>query len=124
LLPARRRLTRRVGHLVPLVCIVVTVETQQLPVAPVGRIVVVVVVLVMDRELAQLLAVTFASAMRTDPRKHLERVLSIGLLQLSLGALCQTIFRHRGVLLRRAEAGGLVQGPTYSAGRPLPFHEG
>ena len=76
LLPARRRLTRRVSHLIPLVLIVVTVETEQLPVAPVGRIVVVVVVLVMDRELAQLLAVKFASAVRTDPRKHFERLLS------------------------------------------------
>ena len=88
LLPARRRLTRWVSHLISLVLIVVTVETQQLPVASVGRIVVVVVVLVMDRELAQLLAVKFASAVRTDPRKHFERVLAIGLLQLNLGAPC------------------------------------
>ena len=68
--------------------IVVTVETEQLPVAPIGRIVVVVVVLVMDRELAQLLAVKFASAVPTDPRKYFERLLSIGLLQLSLGSPC------------------------------------
>ena len=73
LLPARRRLTRHVAHLIPLVLIVVAVETEQLPVAPVGRIVVVVVVLVMDRELAQLLTVKFASAVRTDPGKHFER---------------------------------------------------
>jgi len=70
LLSALRRLTRGVSHLIPLVLIVMAVETEQLPVTPVGRIVVVVVVLVMDRELAQLLAVKFASAMRTDPRKH------------------------------------------------------
>jgi len=88
LLPAWRRLTRRVGHLISLVLIVVTVETQQFPVAPIWWIVVVVVVLVMDRELAQLLAVKFASAVRTDPRKHFERVLAIGLLQLNLGAPC------------------------------------
>jgi len=85
-LPARRRLTRRVSHLIPLVLIVVTVETQQLPVASVGWIVIVVVVLVMNRELAQLLAVKFASAVRTDPREHFERLFPIGLLQLSLGA--------------------------------------
>ena len=96
LLSARRRLTRRVSHLIPLVLIVVAVETQQLPVVPVGRIVVVVVVLVMDRELAQLLAIKFASAVRTDPRKHFERLLSIGLLQLSLGALCHASLGEDG----------------------------
>ena len=69
LLPARRRFIRRINCLIPLVLIVVTVETEQLPVAPVGWIIVVVVVLVVDRELAQLLAVKFASAVRTDPRK-------------------------------------------------------
>jgi TRAP-type uncharacterized transport system fused permease subunit len=96
LLPARRRLTRRVSHLIPLVLIVVAVETEQLPVAPVGWIVVMVVVLVMDRELAQLLAVKFASAVSTDPRKHFERVLSIGLLQLSLGAPCHASLQEDG----------------------------
>ncbi len=96
--PAKRRLTRRVSHLIPLVLIVVTVETEQLPVASVGWIVVVVVVLVMDRELAQLLAVKFASAMRTDPRKHFERLLTIGLLQLSLGASCHASLGEDGDL--------------------------
>ena len=96
LLPARRRLTRRVSHLIPLVLIIVTVETEQLPVAPVGRIVVVVVVLVMDRKLVQLLAVKFASAVCTDPRKHLERVLSVTLLQLSLGAPCHASLGENG----------------------------
>lgn len=47
-----------------------------------------IVVLVMDRELAELLAVKFAATVRTDPRKHLERLLPIGLLQLSLSAPC------------------------------------
>src|SRR5512144_629595 len=42
----------------------------------------------MDRELAQFLAIKFASAVRTDPWKHFERLLSIGLLQLSLGLPC------------------------------------
>ena len=96
LFPARRRLIRRVSHLIPLVLIVVTVETEQLPVTPVGRIIVVVVVLVMDRELAQLLAVKFASAVRTDPRKHFERVLSVTLLQLSLSAPCHASLGEDG----------------------------
>ncbi len=49
--------------------IVVAVETEQLPVAPVGRIVIMVVDLVMDRELAPLPAVKVASAVRTNPPK-------------------------------------------------------
>ena len=69
LLPARRRFIRRISYLIPLMLIVVTVETEQLPVAPVGRIIVVVVVFVMDRELVQLLAVKFTPAVGTDPRK-------------------------------------------------------
>ena len=69
LLSARRRFIRRISCLISLVFIVVTVETEQLPVAPIGGIVVMVVVLVMDRELAQLLAVKFAPAVRTDPRE-------------------------------------------------------
>jgi len=101
LLSARRRLTRRLRHLIPLVLIVVTVEAQQLPVASVWRIVVMVVVLVMDRELAQFLAVKFASAVRTDPWKHFERLLSIDLLQLSLGASCHASLEKEGDSLLR-----------------------
>jgi hypothetical protein len=47
--------------------IVVTVEAQQLPVAPVRGIVVMVVVFVMDRELAEPPPVKFASTVGTDP---------------------------------------------------------
>ena len=75
----RRRLTRRGRHLIPLMLIVMTIETQQLPVAPVGWIVIVVVVFVMDGELAQFLAVKLSSAVRTNPREHLEGLLPIGL---------------------------------------------
>jgi hypothetical protein len=64
------------------VLVVVTVETQQLPVAPVGRIVVVVVVFVMDRELTEFLALKLTSAPRTDPGMDLERLLPIPLLPL------------------------------------------
>src|SRR5512138_3715670 len=86
--PAHWRLNRRVCHLIPLVLIVVTIETEQLPVAPIWGIVVVVVVLVMDCELAQLLTTKFASAMRTNPRIHFKGLLSIGLLELCLSAPC------------------------------------
>jgi TRAP-type uncharacterized transport system fused permease subunit len=94
--PARRWFSRRVSHLIPLVLIVVTIETEQLPVAPVGRVVVVVVVLMVDRELAQLLPPKFSSTMRTNPWKHFERLLSIGLLQLSLGAPCHASLEEDG----------------------------
>ena len=93
---ARRRLTRRGRHLISLMLIVMTIETQQLPVAPVGWIVIVVVVLVMNGELAQLLAVKLSPAVRTDPWEHFERVLSIGLLQLKLGASCHTSLGKEG----------------------------
>ena len=62
-----------------------------------------VVVLVMDRELAQLLAVKFASAVRTDPRKHFERLFPIGLLQLKLGAPCHASLRKEGDSFWRGE---------------------
>ena len=120
LLSARRRLTRRASHLIPLVLIVVAVETEQLPVAPVGRIVVMVVVLVMDRELAQLLAVKFASAVRTDPRKHFERLLSIGLLQLSLGAPCHASLGEDGDVLVRDSTASLSRMLKKSASGVLP----
>ena len=85
---ARERLTGRVCHAIPLVLIVVAVETEQFPVAPIRRIVVVVMVLVMDRELVEFLAVKFAAAMRTDPGKQFERSLSMALVLMRLVAPC------------------------------------
>src|SRR5262245_49093539 len=85
-LPTWSRISIRVSHLLPRVLIVVTVETQQLPVAAVGWIVVVVVVFMMDCELAKLLATKFASTPCTDPGVHLQRLPPIGLLLLSLVA--------------------------------------
>jgi len=58
----------------------VTVDTQQLPVAAVRRIIIVIVILMMDRELSNSLACKFAPTSRTDPLKHLKRSLPIGLL--------------------------------------------
>ncbi len=77
-----------VSHTIPLVLIVVAVEAEQLPVAPIRRIVVVVMVLVMDRELVEFLAVKFAAAMRTDPGKQFERSLSMVMVQLRLAFSC------------------------------------
>jgi hypothetical protein len=65
---------------IPGVLIVMTIETQQFPIAAVGGIIIVVVILVMDRELTKSLACKFAPASRTDPRENLERSLPIHLL--------------------------------------------
>jgi hypothetical protein len=65
---------------IPRVLIVVTVKTQQFPVAAVRRIVIVVVILVMDRELTKSLACEFAPASRTYPWVYLKRLLPIGFL--------------------------------------------
>ena len=80
LFSARRRLAVPFFLQIPRVLIVMTVETQEFPVAAVRRVVVVVVILVMHRKLAELFACEFAAASRTDPRVHLERLLPIGLL--------------------------------------------
>jgi len=69
-IPVRRCLTGGVSHQIPLMLIVMTVETQQLPVAAVRGIVVMVVVLVVDCELVELLAFKFTSAVSTDPGKY------------------------------------------------------
>ena len=80
MLAAWRRLVIPFRIQIPRVLIVMTVETQQLPVAAVRRIVIVVVILVMDRELTKSLAFEFAPAARTDPRINLKSSLPIGLL--------------------------------------------
>ena len=80
LFTARRRLAIPFRHLIPGVLIFVTVDTQQLPVIAVRRIVVVVVILVMDREFSNFSPREFSPAPGTDPRKNLERSLPIGLL--------------------------------------------
>ena len=60
-----------------LVFIVVAVETEKLPVAPVRWIVIVIVVLVMDREFAKFLADEFPAAPRADMRVYPECQLPI-----------------------------------------------
>jgi hypothetical protein len=97
---ARQGLTGRIRQLIPLVLIVVAVETEQFPVAPVWWIVVVVMVFVMDCELAQLLTFKFTPAMRADPREYLEGLFTVGLLQLSLGASCHANLEWRRLRLR------------------------
>ena len=58
-----------------------------------------IVILVVDRELVQLLPAKFTSTMRTNPWKHFERLLSIGLLSLSLGVPCHVNLGVEGDLL-------------------------
>lgn len=54
------------------------IDTQQLPVAAVRRVVLVVMILVMDREFTEFLAREFAPAPCADPWEQLERSLPIG----------------------------------------------
>ena len=67
-----------------------------------------VVVFVMNRELVQLLTVKFFSAMPTDPWKHFERLLSVGLLQLSLCAPCHMSLDEGGGTLYKPEVRHLI----------------
>jgi hypothetical protein len=60
--------------------VIVTIETKQLPVAAVERIVVVVVVFMVDGELAKSLAAEFSPTPRTNQGKELKRSLPIALL--------------------------------------------
>src|SRR5262245_42284534 len=83
---SRRRLPICVRNLLPCVLIVMAIQTEQLPVAPIGGIIVVVVVFMMDREFAQFFAAKFASAPPTDPGIQLERLPPIGPLLLRLMA--------------------------------------
>ena len=59
------------------VLVVMAVDTQQLPVAAVGRIVSVIMVFMMDRQLAQLFAGKITAAFCADPREDLQRLFSV-----------------------------------------------
>jgi hypothetical protein len=61
----------------PLVFIVVTVQTQQLPIAAIGRVIVVIVILVVDGKLPQSLALEFPSTARANRWEYFERLLAI-----------------------------------------------
>lgn len=61
------RFVRLGSYQIALMLIVMTVKAKQLPVAAVRGIVVMVVVLMMDRELAELLPLKFASTVGTNP---------------------------------------------------------
>jgi hypothetical protein len=69
------------------VLIVVTIETQQFPVAAVGWIVIVVVVLVVYRKFTKFFSGKFPSAMRAYPGINLECSFPISLLPEILVAL-------------------------------------
>ena len=81
--------------------LLVTVQTQELPVAAINRIVVVVVIPVMDSELANVLAAELARALRTHGRKQLQRAGSIA--------------PSRSALARRASATSLCRSSSGAA---------
>lgn len=85
---ARPWFTRRVSHQITLVLIVMTVETQQFPVASIERIIVVVMVLVMDREQGELFTGKLSTAVRAYPGKEFQGKGSIRLLAGRGGTSC------------------------------------
>ena len=85
-----------ISYQVPLVFIVMAVETEQLPVAPIERVVVMVVVFVVDGELVQLFAVKFSATMRTNPREKFEGKGPIRLFAMKRGAPCHESLRIIG----------------------------
>lgn len=74
------------------VLVVVAIQTEQFPVAAIGRIVVVVVVAVMHGELLQVLARELARATPTNPRVDLQRLFTVT--QLARLAVAQRLGNH------------------------------
>ena len=72
LLVVRRCLDIRFGYLISRVLIIVTVDTEQFPVAPVRRIVVMVVIFVVHGELAQPLSTELSPATPANFGKKLQ----------------------------------------------------
>ncbi len=70
-------LTVGIGHAVPFMLIVMTVEAEQFPVAAVGRIIIMVMILVVHREFVELLSTELTGAPGAYPREHLEGLLTI-----------------------------------------------
>lgn len=59
------------------VLVVVTVDAEQLPVAPVGGVVFIIVILVMDGQFLQFLAGKLPPAFGADPRKDLQGLVPV-----------------------------------------------
>ena len=82
----------------PLVFVVMAVQTQQFPVAAIGRIIVVIVVAVMHRQLMHNLVRELTTAATANRRIHLQRLLTISLIPQLAGSprfthnLMQSIF--------------------------------
>ena len=71
------------------------VNTQQLPIAAVRRIVVMVVVLVVDRQFPQTLALKLTAAVAADPGKQFKGFLPLGFFPLLPGFVN---FRKNGII--------------------------
>jgi hypothetical protein len=66
--------------------IVMAVNAQKFPVAPVGRVIVMVVVPVVNREFLEPLAVKFPAAMAADPGEKFQGPFPVGVFPFLLGA--------------------------------------
>ena len=74
------------GLQLPLMFVIVTVQTQQFPIAAIGRVVVVIVITVVNCKFTQIGAREHASAAATYPWINLQRSLTIALRPLIGGA--------------------------------------
>jgi len=83
-----------IRHFVSLVLIVMTIKTQQLPVATVGRVIVVVVVFVMDGELTQFLSSKISPTTPAYVGVHFQSPRAVGLF---LFLLVAPYFGNKGV---------------------------
>ena len=82
----------------PLVLVVMTIQTQQFPVTAIARIIIMIVVTVMHRQLMHILVCEFPAAAPANRRIHLQRLLTISLIPQLAGSprfthnLMQSIF--------------------------------
>lgn len=67
------------------VLVVMTIDTQQFPIAAIRRVVVVIMIAVVHRQLLQVFTVELARAATTDPRVHFQRPATVALLALIAG---------------------------------------
>jgi hypothetical protein len=76
------------GFQLPLVLVVMAVQTEKLPVAAVRRIVVVIVIAMVNRQLSNIRTRKYSGTAATDPRIDLQRSLTIALGALVSSAPC------------------------------------
>ena len=103
------------GIEIPGVLVVMAIQAEQLPVAPVGRVVIVVVVPVMHCQLVQVFVREFAHAATAEPRINLESSLPIALFALLPVASRLGDYPIQPVVIRFAH----LYSPEFAASEPI-----